>query len=59
MVVCISSVVRTLGGKRDRRLAEIPTLPGVTAHVVAASEKAGVQGGCPRGGVFEERANGK
>jgi len=31
------------------------TPPGATAHVGAASEKAGVQGGCPRGGVFEKR----
>ena len=31
------------------------TPPGATAHVGAASEKAGVQGGCPRGSVFEKR----
>ena len=38
---------------------ELVTPPGVTVHVGASSEKAGVQGGCPRGGVFEERPHAK
>ena len=43
------------GGKAGFQVILITPL-GVTAHMGAASEKPGVQWGCPRGCVIEERA---
>ena len=37
-------------------MRQVITSAGITAHVGAALEKAGVQGSCPCGGIFEERA---
>ena len=55
MLAIVMAVVVLLGIVRHVFTASFFAPPEVTA-AGAASEKAGVQGGCPQGRVFEERA---